>query len=290
METSRLNNKPLIVIVGPTASGKTSLAIKLASKYGGEIICADSRTIYRHMDIGTAKPSQEERALVPHHGLDLIEPGEYFSASDFKVYADQKIAEIRSRGNIPFLVGGSGLYVDSVIFDYKFGVKKDDTVRQKLEQMSIEELWKYCDKNNIVLPNNYKNKRYVIRSIENETIDIKRKLMPISNCIVVGITTEKDKLLQRIKKRVDIMLDSGVVGEAKMLAKKYGWDNEAMKSNIYRAIRESDELVDIKDKVTTLDWHLVKKQMTWFKRNFYIKWFNLDDAEEYISSHIAQNE
>ena len=101
---------PLVVIVGPTASGKSTLAIELAEQYGGEIICADSRTIYTGMDIGTAKPSAEDQARVPHWGLDLVQPGEPFSAADFKVYAEQKIADIRSRGRIPFLVGGTGLY------------------------------------------------------------------------------------------------------------------------------------------------------------------------------------
>src|ERR1044071_7035484 len=98
---------PLIVIVGPTASGKTALAIEIAEKYNGEIICADSRTIYKGMDIGTAKPTVEERTRVPHWGLDLVEPGERFTVADFKHYADKKIDDIRERGRIPFLVGGT---------------------------------------------------------------------------------------------------------------------------------------------------------------------------------------
>jgi tRNA dimethylallyltransferase len=116
-----MRDLPLIVIVGPTASGKTSLAIDIAKQFGGEIICADSRTVYIGMDIGTAKPSRAEQAMVPHWALDLVEPGQRFTAADFKEYANKKIAEIRSRGNIPMIVGGTGLYVDGVIFDYKFG-------------------------------------------------------------------------------------------------------------------------------------------------------------------------
>src|SRR5215216_6778680 len=112
--------KPLITIVGPTASGKTSLAVELAEQFGGEIICADSRTVYRGMDIGTAKPSKADQKRVPHWGIDLVDPDQKFSAADFKVYANQKIKEIRARGHIPFLVGGTGLYVDAVIFDYQF--------------------------------------------------------------------------------------------------------------------------------------------------------------------------
>ena len=135
---------PLVVIVGPTASGKTSLAIDLAKRYGGEIICADSRTIYKEMDIGTAKPTAAQRAEVTHWGLDLVEPGESFSAYDFKIYANQKIQEIRKRGNIPFMVGGTGLYIDAVLFDYEFGQPADPELRQTLQLMSVSELQNYC--------------------------------------------------------------------------------------------------------------------------------------------------
>lgn len=121
MATSEIRPEPpLIVIVGPTASGKTSVAIELAKRLDGEIICADSRTVYKGMDIGTAKPTAEERAIVPHWGLDLVGPNERFTAADFKDYAVQKIAEIRARGHIPFIVGGTGLYIDSVVFDFDF--------------------------------------------------------------------------------------------------------------------------------------------------------------------------
>src|SRR5690606_10027818 len=104
--------RPLVVIVGPTASGKSATAMCVAKEFNGEIICADSRTIYRGMDIGTAKPSKQDRTEVPHWGLDLVEPGELFTAADFKYYAQQKIAEIRARGRLPIVVGGTGLYVD----------------------------------------------------------------------------------------------------------------------------------------------------------------------------------
>ena len=114
------DNLPLIAVMGPTASGKTALAIELAGKYGGEIICADSRTIYKDMDIGTAKPTTEEQKLVPHHMLDLIEPGEKYTIFQFKNEVARIINEIRSRGHIPFLVGGSGLYLYTVLFDYDF--------------------------------------------------------------------------------------------------------------------------------------------------------------------------
>jgi tRNA dimethylallyltransferase len=158
--------KPLIVIVGPTASGKTGLAIRIAKKINGEIICADSRTVYKYMDIGTAKPTFDEMNGVAHWGIDLLEPDKKFTVKDFKDYAEQKISEIRSRNMVPILVGGSGLYVDSIIFDYDFSARTDNNIRSVMQDKSVSELREYCIKNNISLPENDKNKRYILRAIE----------------------------------------------------------------------------------------------------------------------------
>jgi tRNA dimethylallyltransferase len=282
---------PLIVIAGPTASGKTALAIKLAQQYGGEIICADSRTIYKGMDIGTAKPSAQEQATVPHWGLDLVEPGERFSAADFKAYAQQKIIEIQARGHVPFLVGGTGLYTDSVIFDYQFGPQADDELRHRLQVMTIEELQNYCQKNNIEIPENDKNKRYLIRAIEQNGINTTRRSKPIDNIFVVGIATEKETLRTRIVARSEQLFEQGVIEEASNLAAKYGWENEAMTGNIYPLCRQylAGELTlqQMKEKFVTLDWRLAKRQLTWLKRNPYIQWLNLEAAEKQISSVLA---
>ncbi|MDB5183808.1 MAG: tRNA dimethylallyltransferase, partial [Candidatus Saccharibacteria bacterium] len=210
-----METKPLVVIVGPTASGKTALAIKLALEFGGEIICADSRTVYKGLDIGTAKPSREDQSLVQHWGLDLVEPNERFTAADFKQYATQKIKEIRSRGRIPFLVGGTGLYVDGIVFDFQFGTKIDEKFRAELEKMTVEELQKYCNEHNVQLPENNKNQRYLIRSIEQNGINNSRKNEPINNLIIVGITTDKKILRSRIEERADNLFSSGVIEEAK---------------------------------------------------------------------------
>lgn len=288
------NHLPLVVIAGPTASGKTGLAIKLAKKYGGEIICADSRTIYKGMNIGTAKPTRKEMSGVPHWGLDLVNPGEYFSASDFKDYSLKKIDEIRSRGHIPFLVGGTGLYIDGIIFNYKFGVQANDELRQNLQEKSVQELQAYCLKNNIKLPENNKNKRYLIRSIENNRTKPKREMEPIDSCIVVGLTTEKNELKSRIEKRAHDILSSGAIDEARELAAKYGWDNEAMSGIVYKLIREyidkKTEMSDLRTRFAVNDWRLAKRQITWLKRNKYINWVQLFDAEAYISTRIEQNE
>jgi tRNA dimethylallyltransferase len=282
---------PLVVIVGPTASGKTALAIELAEQFGGEIICADSRTIYKGMDIGTAKPTATEQARVPHHGLDLVEPNERFNVADFKTYAEQKIAEIRERGRIPFLVGGTGLYVDAIIYDYQFGPRADDTLRQQLEDMSLADLWKYCNNNNILLPENKQNKRYVIRAIEKHGSLSTRRTEPIAHTIIVGITTEKDVLRQRITQRAEQLFDDGMIEEATRIGEQYGWESEAMTGNIYRLVHEyldghwSD--AELRERFVYADWQLAKRQLTWLKRSPHITWLPLQEAQKYIASRLA---
>ncbi len=283
---------PLVVIVGPTASGKTSLAIDIASKFNGEIICADSRTVYRHMDVGTAKPSLEERKKVPHWGLDIVDPGQKYSASDFKKYANQKIAEIRSRGKVPFLVGGSGLYIDAVVLDYQFGNKPDILERNKLEALSLDELHQICVERRIDLPENRKNKRYVIRCIENNGMLPKRNITVLDNCIVVGISTDKEELMSRISERASNLLSDGLLREANLLAEMFGWENESMKANVYPIARmflnheiNQDEFTQL---FITADWKLAKRQITWFKRDKYINWFSLEDAKKYLCSELAR--
>jgi len=282
---------PLVVIVGPTASGKTSLAVTLAEKFDGEIICADSRTVYKGMDIGTAKPTNAEQTRVPHWGLNLIAPDQHFTAADFKRYAEQKIEEIRHRGKIPFLVGGTGLYVDAVIFDYQFGEQGDAARRAELEQLSINELHNYCIKNNILLPENSKNKRYIIRAIEQKSINNKRRIEPIENSIIVGIATERDILRTRIELRSEQLLESGVVEEAKILGRKYGWEHESMTGNIYRLCRAYLEgtmtMDELRRRSIVLDWRLAKRQLTWLKRNHYIYWSDLEGAQAYLESKLA---
>ena len=291
MESSNYNKTPLIVIVGPTASGKTSLAINLAEIYGGEIICADSRTVYKDMDIGTAKPSYEDCQRVPHWGIDLIYPYEYFSAAEFKQYALKKIEDIRSHNKIPFLVGGTGLYIDAIVFDYKFGNKSDVKKRTLLEKLTIEELWEYCSKNNIELPDNYNNKRYVIRCIEQGGINNSRKVEINNNIIVVGISTDRDNLRKRIKDRIEQFFDNNVVEEAKILGKIYGWDNRAMSGNIYPILHKYIDneigIEEAKVEIFYRDWHLAKRQMTWFRRNKNIEWLELNQVSSYIYSRMA---
>ncbi len=283
---------PLVVIVGPTASGKTALAIELADRFGGEIISADSRTIFKGMDIGTAKPSADERARVPHWGLDLVEPGTVFTAADFKRYAVEKIAQIRGRGNVPFLVGGTGLYVDAVLYDYQFSPVADELLRQQLMNMTLEQLHSYCIEHNITLPENSQNKRYVVRAIERNGHTPQRRNAPISTSVIVGIATNRDVLRARIAERIEHMFDDGVVDEATRLGKKYGWDSQAMTGNIYPLVHEYTKgrlsYNETKEKAATLDWRLAKRQLTWLKRNPHITWLSLDEARNYLVQRLAK--
>lgn len=280
---------PLIVIVGPTASGKTGLAIKIAKKYGGEVISADSRAIYKGMDIGAAKPTLAEQDGIPHWGFDLVEPGERYTAADFKIYANQKITEIRARGHLPILAGGTGLYVNAVLFGYEFSPEHDVDKRKKWETMDIEKLHGYCTENNIKLPENKQNKRYVINAILRNGHALGATRIP-GNDIVVGITTERDVLRDRIRVRIERQFSAGVVDETRLLAQKYGWENEAMTGNMYRILRRYiDGQVserEAKELCATKDWQLAKRQATWFKRNEHIKWFPVDEAYTYLAHSL----
>ncbi len=284
--------KPLIVIVGPTASGKTALAIKVAKKYDGEIICADSRTIYKGMDIGTAKPTEVEMSNIPHFGLDLVNPGEKFTVYDFKEYASAKIDDIRQRGKIPVLVGGSGLYIDAIIFDYKFPKSSGD-LNDTLYKMTTHELLKICEIRGIKTTNDDAgNHRRLVRMIVADGNRGTRNDKIIENTIVVGISTEKDNLRQRVEARVHQMITQGVVKEARALSVKYGWNSEAMTGNIYPLCREYlNDMITIDELIKLMvlqDMKLVKKQLTWFRRNKFIHWSNLKDAGAWVDSEIKQ--
>ncbi len=292
MATQDIAERPLVVIVGPTASGKSGLAIDIAKRFNGEIICADSRTVYKDMNIATAKPTSTDQRTVPHWGLDIVRPNERFSAADFKQYADQKIAEIRKRGHTPLLVGGTGLYVDAVLFGYQFGAEADEKLRLELQHKSLNELHDYCRDNGINLPENDKNKRYVIRAIENANKKIEHNKVPVYKNIIVGITTEKKILRERIEARIEQQLENGVVYEATKLGKKYGWETESMKSNMYPLVKKylqnSITIDELKAQSAIADWRLAKRQLTWLRRNEYIHWDSLENLNTYLSVQLAK--
>ncbi len=257
VKNNQTNNdqEKVLVIIGPTASGKTGLAIDVAlelsclrgcdvekGEFAAEVISADSRAIYKGMDIGTAKPTKEEMKGVPHWGIDLVEPGERFTVYEFVNYAREKIKEIRGRGRLPIIAGGTGLYVDALVYDYHF----DENVQ------------KSC-------------------SDRTEVND---------DFLIVGIDWPREELRKRLLARAKIFFDQPIEKETQMLVDKYGWGSQAMKSNIYPIVWNMMQGKITKDEAIRLfeldDWHLAKRQLTWFKRNEHINWMPLNKAKDWI--------
>ncbi len=283
----------IVAIVGPTSSGKSELGNAIATKFGGEIICADSRTIYRGMDIGTAKPTANDQANVVHHGLDIIEPSQSFSAAEFKRLANRHIKEIQRKGRLPILVGGSGLYVYSVIFDYKFPAGPTNELRESLNKLTIDELkLKLKMMDSIVFQKiDINNPRRLIRAIETAGQDRTAQDKLRENTILVGVFPGFDELKHRIKNRTKMMIDSGLVDEVRSLDRKYG-ETEALKSIGYNEIRECiDGKYSLAEATELINLHtlqLAKRQMTWLKRNKEINWFtDVGEGLEYISEQLS---
>lgn len=291
-----MTNK-VIFILGPTASGKTSVAIELAKRIGGEIISADSRAFYTGMDIATAKPSIKERQGIKHWGIDLINPGKKYSIAEFKVYCEEKIADIKSRGLVPIVVGGSGLYVDSVIFNYdlKSRKPKEDDADAKLQKLSVFELQELIKKKGIGFPENYKNKRYLIRWLENDGKMGEDRYEINSDYLVFGVYTKRDELKERIKLRIDKLFNQELIDEYISLNNAYPGALESITTNYYpiikRYLNKEIDLNETKELAYYADWHLAKRQLTWLKRNKYIKWYKKDEIVDQIeaSIHINKN-
>ena len=290
-----MNERPkFIAVVGATATGKTDLALKLAEKYNGEIVCADSRTIYREMDIGTAKPTAEEQARAPHHLLDVIDPGERLSAAAFKQLAEAAMADISSRGKLPILVGGSGLYIDAVLFDYEFPQEADPERREQLEGMSDEELLELLSAED---PEAFEtvdraNRRRVIRAIETAGASAGRRSEILPEALVIGTRMNKEVVQKRVELRVEKMLEQGFTSEVRQIGEKYGWDSPALEVIGYRAFKGlllgTKTLEEAKADFVRGDMALYKKQVTWFKRNPAIQWVeSADEALELAAKFLA---
>ena len=247
---------PTVIILGPTGSGKTGVSIEIAKAINGEIISADSRAIFKGMDIGTAKPTKKEMQGVPHYGLDLVEPSERFTVADWKKYAENKIAEIRGRGHVPMIVGGTGLYIDALIYDYHFkgptGYKIGDT-----EQKSCS-----------------------------DRTEIK------GDFLIIGVKTDPEKLRARLKERINKMFNQPLYDEVLNLTKEYGWDLGSMKSDVYeyahKYLTGEMSLELAKEHCFYEDWHLAKRQMTWFKRNTDIIWLELEKIYPYVIDFVNE--
>lgn len=279
----------LLVIVGSTASGKSALALKIAKKYAGEIITADSRTVYKGMDIGTAKPTMADRAAVPHWGLDLVEPGQSYSAAKFKTYAKAKILDIQNRDKLPIIVGGTGLYVDGVVFDYGF-VKPSGLRRLVYSRLSDSKLHAIIGRHKWAMPENPQNRRHLLRNIERKGYVGSRTYIPPKGTLIIGLKLSDQLIQKRIQKRVETYFAGGLAAETIALSKKYGAKSINRSGGI--AYRVGLQLIagnilapQAKDDIQKTEWQYVRRQRTWFKRNPYIKWFSdIDSAEKYLKS------
>lgn len=285
----------LIAIVGPTAVGKTDLAIRLAKKFGGVLISADSRQIYKGMDIGTAKDKS-----YPQHLIDVLSPKTTFNVLRFKNLCLKSIRAVLKKEKIPILVGGSGLYLNSVLHNFEIPrVKADKRLRAKLEKLSVEELREKLKRlDPAAAETTGKNKRRIIRALEvvlktgSYFSTQKKKGEPLFDFLVIGLRLPREKLYDRINKRVDKQVKEGLVKEVESLIKKYGKGAHALKSTI--AYKEfipyfEDEITleEAIEEIKKNSRRFARRQMTWFKAQPDVHWTNSNrEAEKLVTEFI----
>ena len=307
-----MSKKPLIILTGPTAVGKTSLSVKLAKAVDGEIVSADSMQVYKFMDIGTAKVTKDEMGDIPHYLISEFEPDEEFSVVKYQQLAKKYISSIHERNKIPILVGGTGFYIQAVLYDIDFEENESDTsYREELEQLALTKGSDYLhgllakvDPNSAkaIHPNNIKR---IIRALEY----IKLTGNPISahneeqrskespyNYKYLVLNRDRAKLYEIINRRVDVMIDNGLIDEVKnLLDMGYTKDMVSMQGLGYKEIiaylegeYSLNDAIDILKRDTR---HYAKRQLTWFKRERDVLWVNKDDFkdEEAIIDFMLEN-
>lgn len=277
----------LIAVVGSTSSGKSSVGFKLAKALNGEIVSVDSRNVYKGMDIGTAKPTETQQLAIRHYCVDIVLPDVNFTAADFKLASQQAIMEIRSRGKIPILVGGSGLYMDSALFDFELA-PANPVLRAELEAMDLVSLQARASESGIVVSaQTLQNPRHLRRLVERGGVTPGRQHDLPAGVLIVGLCPPRDVLLGTITVRVEQMFADGLEQEVQHMARQYGWEAPGMASIGYREFRQymdgHQTLEQVRTAIIRDTMHYAKRQMTWFKRNPFIQWFAApDDAYDFI--------
>lgn len=275
----------LIAVVGPTAVGKTALGIELAQQFNGEIISGDSQQVYRHLDIGTAKATPEEQAAAPHHLIDVRDVDANYSVYDFVVEASQAITEIASRGKVPIIVGGTGLYLQSLLEGYHLGGEVDQekvlAYRKILEQLSDEVLFGKIAELGKEIPEI--NRRRAIRALElakfGQNLENKETNY---EALLIGLNDDRQVLYDRINHRVDLMLEKGILDEAKWL-----YDNHR-NAQAARAIGYKElfpyftgdaSLEDCVEKLKQNTRRFAKRQLTWFRNRMAVNFYTVSEAD-----------
>ncbi|RYL95263.1 tRNA (adenosine(37)-N6)-dimethylallyltransferase MiaA [Sporolactobacillus sp. THM7-4] len=290
-------NERVVVLAGPTAVGKTKLSIYLAKRFRGEVINGDAMQVYRGLDIGTAKIKADETEGIPHHLIDICDPGEEYTVADFQKDAREKISEITSRGNLPILAGGTGFYVKAALFDYRFsspGVNQ--ALRRKMDQIVREEgpaaLYKKLKAvdpatASRIHPNNVVRVMRALEVYESTGVPLSRQQQqvsdqPLYDSVLIGLTMERSLLYQRINQRVDQMVREGLVDEARSLDKRGFRGSQAAQAIGYKEFFPYfDGTITLDEAVRQLKQntrHYAKRQYTWFLRQMEMNWFDMSDA------------
>ena len=290
---------PLVVITGPTATGKSEVGVRLAEHLDGEVISADSMLIYRGMDIGTAKPTPPEMRGIPHHMIDLVEPDEDYSVALFQKQARSVVEEVLERKKLPLLVGGTGLYIGAVIDPYDFsGARGDPSIRESLQKEALEKGPDSLHRRLLKVDPGAASKlhpkdtRRVVRALEvfyltgkpistYQTMD--RVGQPIYDLFMFGLTMDRARLYRRIEQRVDHMVQAGLVDEVKALLQRGSrMELNSMRGLGYKEIAEYltgacslGQAVELLKRNTR---RFAKRQLTWFRRDTRIQWYNVDEA------------
>ncbi|MFH1181126.1 MAG: tRNA (adenosine(37)-N6)-dimethylallyltransferase MiaA [bacterium] len=301
-----MENPKLIVILGPTASGKTELAIRLAEKFSGEVVSADSRQVYKGMNIGTAKPGKKDMETIKHYLIDIKNPNQLYTAWQYKKDAIKAINKIIQKGKVPFLVGGTGLYLKSVIDNLEIPqVKPDFKLRKKLElKIKKQGLRSLYDELIEIDPEaayivDPQNPRRIIRALE---VAIKtkkpfsqqrKKGKPLFNPLIIGREPSKEKLIEKIEKRTDKMMEDGLMKEVKKLVRLYGKNLPAFDAIGYKEIidylTKKISLAEAVERIKKNTRHFAKRQMTWFKKDKRIKWIEDYRKAENLTEKFLQN-
>ncbi|MBX0351000.1 tRNA (adenosine(37)-N6)-dimethylallyltransferase MiaA [Bacillus toyonensis] len=294
-----MQREKVAVIIGPTAVGKTKLSIDLAKALNGEIISGDSMQIYRTMDIGTAKVTKEEMDGIPHYMVDIKDPEDSFSVAEFQECVRKHIREITERGKLPIIVGGTGLYIQSVLFDYQFTEDAGDAIyREKMEKLAQERGVEYVhEKLQEVDPESAErihanNVRRVIRALEvfhttgekmSEQLE-KQENELLYDVSLIGLTMDREMLYDRINLRVDLMMEQGLLEEVKGLYNRGMRDCQSIQAIGYKEVYDYFEnRVSLEEAVSQLKTNsrrYAKRQLTWFRNKMDVTWFDVTDGEK----------